>query len=404
MVLFKNIKLNLFLIANTLVLTLSCQPNIKTVNKSIIDTNQKVITGAENTSAYFPLLLDKKVALLVNHTSVIGKTHLLDTLRASGINITKVFAPEHGFRGEVADGEEIDHSIDAKTGIPIISLYGKNKKPTSEQLEGLDIVIYDIQDVGARFYTYISAMHYMMEACAENGIELIILDRPNPNGHYIDGPVLDLKYKSYVGMHPIPIVYGMTTGELAKMIVGEGWLKNSFTLKLTIIPLKNWNHTSKYELPVIPSPNLPNDQSIALYPSLCLFEGTKISVGRGTYEAYQIIGAPDSIYGDYNFTPKSISNMSKYPPYENELCFGLDLRNQKTEAKLNLNLLIDFYKKSSDKSAFFNAYFKKLAGNELLQTQIKQGLSAQEIILTWQYEIELFKSKRKKYLLYDDFY
>lgn len=403
MVLFKNIKLIFFIIANILVLTLSCQPDIKTVNKSINDTNQKVITGAENTDAYLPFLKNKKVGLLVNHTSIIGKTHLLDTLRASGINVTKVFAPEHGFRGEVSDGMEIDHTIDAKTGIPIISLYGKNKKPTSEQLEDLDIVIYDIQDVGARFYTYISAMHYMMEACAENDIKLLILDRPNPNGHYIDGPVLDINNKSYVGMHPIPIVYGMTIGELAQMIVGEKWLKKSASLKMNIISLKNWDHKTKYSLPVKPSPNLPNDQAIALYPSLCLFEGTNISVGRGTYEAFQIIGAPDSIFGKYEFTPKSIPNMSKYPPYENKLCFGLDLRNQKIEANLNLNLLIDFYSKSSDKSAFFNAYFKKLAGNELLQKQVEQGLSSKEITFTWQHEIELFKSKRKNYLLYDDF-
>jgi uncharacterized protein YbbC (DUF1343 family) len=400
MVLFKNIKLNLFLIANMLVLTLSCQPNMKTVK----DTNQKVITGAENTGAYLPFLIKKKVALLVNHTSIIGKTHLLDTLRASGINVTKVFAPEHGFRGDVSDGVEIDHSIDAKTGIPIISLYGKNKKPTSEQLKNLDIVIYDIQDVGARFYTYMSAMNYIMEACAENDIELIILDRPNPNGHYIDGPVLDLKFKSYVGMHPIPIVYGMTNGEMAQMIVGENWLKKSSTLNMRIIPLKNWNHKTKYSLPIKPSPNLPNDQAIALYPSLCLFEGTNISVGRGTYDAFQIIGAPDSIFGNYEFIPKSIPNMSKYPPYENDLCFGLDLRNHKSEAKLNLNLLINFYNRSNEKNIFFNDYFKKLAGNELLQKQIEQGLSAGDIKLTWQKELELFKAKRKQYLLYEDFY
>jgi uncharacterized protein YbbC (DUF1343 family) len=243
-----------------------------------------------------------------------------------------------------------------------------------------------------------------MEACAENDIELIILDRPNPNGHYIDGPVLDLKFKSYVGMHPIPIVYGMTNGEMAQMIVGENWLKKSSTLNMRIIPLKNWNHKTKYSLPIKPSPNLPNDQAIALYPSLCLFEGTNISVGRGTYDAFQIIGAPDSIFGNYEFTPKSIPNMSKYPPYENDLCFGLDLRNHKSEAKLNLNLLINFYNSSNEKRVFFNAYFKKLAGNELLQKQIEQGLSAGDIKLTWQKELELFKVKRKQYLLYEDFY
>jgi len=401
MIPFKIRKLNIFLLLYFFIF--SCQSLVKSKDCSDTIDKEKIITGADNLTAYLPLLIGKKVGVLVNHTSTIGDTHLVDTLLSSGISIVKIFSPEHGFRGDVSDGLKIENSKDVKTGISIISLYGKNKIPTDEHLSQLDIVIYDIQDVGARFYTYISAMHYMMEACANNNVQMLILDRPNPNGDYIDGPVLDLALKSYVGMHPIPIIYGMTSGELAQMMIGEKWFRNSGNLSLKIILIQNWNHGTKYDLPIKPSPNLPNAQAIALYPSLCLFEGTKVSVGRGTYEAFQVIGVPDSTHGRYTFTPVSIPNMSKYPLFENQKCYGLDLRNVVVKRALDLSYLIDSYKKYKDKSEFFNAYFKKLAGTALLQQQIESGMMEAEIKATWKVDLDTFKLMRKKYLLYRDF-
>lgn len=361
----------------------------------------QIKVGAENLQDYLSDLSGKNIALLVNQTSVINDTHLLDTLLALNVNVTKVFAPEHGFRGNKANGELVKNEKDVKTGIPIISLYGKNKKPTSENLEGLDIVIYDIQDVGSRFYTYISAMHYMMESCADENIQFIVLDRPNPNGHYVDGPVMDKKFTSYVGMHEIPIVYGMTSGEVAKMIVGEKWLNSTKVLDLKVVKNTNYNHDSPYSLAISPSPNLPNDKSIAWYPSLCLFEGTPVSIGRGTEFPFQIIGTPDSSANKFTFTPLSKPGYSKYPKFENKKCFGVDLRKTEAPDQIDLNYLIQFYNQSKNKSEFFNPFFVKLAGTDQLQNQIENGMTAEEIRKSWESDLKAFNQIRSKYLLYD---
>ncbi|RJE75017.1 exo-beta-N-acetylmuramidase NamZ domain-containing protein [Reichenbachiella sp. MSK19-1] len=366
------------------------------------EQSRPVITGAEQLHRYLSLLQGKKIGLLVNHTSYIGDTHLLDTLLSHGIQVQTIFAPEHGFRGDLANGETVSDGRDEKTGLPVISLYGKNKKPSKDHLADLDLVIYDIQDVGARFYTYISSMHYMMEACADSGLEFLILDRPNPNGHYVDGPVLDMDYQSFVGMLPIPIVYGMTAGELAQMIVGEAWLETASDLKLTIIPIENWDHQQVYPLPIAPSPNLPNDQSINLYPSLCLFEGTKISVGRGTHFPFQVIGYPgdSSLLGNFSFRPVSMPGYSKHPKHEKKTCYGTDLRSTKPLSAINLEYIIELYHKTPEE--FFNSFFNKLAGNSRLQEQILNGRSAQEIKDSWEPKLGNFKKDRKKYLLYQD--
>ncbi|MFY0627361.1 MAG: DUF1343 domain-containing protein [Reichenbachiella sp.] len=385
-----------FLIFNLIQITLFV-PSCTNAQESIAE----VKVGAENLNEYIPLLDGKNIALLVNHTSTVDGVHLLDTLLSLGVNVVKIFAPEHGFRGNKSNGAMIDHEKDSKSGLPIISLYGKNKKPTKDQLTGVDIVLYDIQDVGARFYTYISAMHYMMDACADIGKQLIILDRPNPNGHFIDGPILKLENQSYVGMHPIPIVYGLTSGELAQMIVGESWLTSEEPLQLMVIKNKNWNHSTSYSLPITPSPNLPNKQSIDLYPSLCLFEGTVVSVGRGTNYPFQVIGVPDSTFGDFSFTPKSLPGISKYPKFENETCYGKDLRNIEALNKIDLNYLINFYNSYPNKEEFFNTFFTKLAGTKTLRIQIEKGFTASEIRESWQSELLTFKEKRAKYLLYD---
>lgn len=359
-----------------------------------------ITTGAEQMEQYLPSLKGKSVALLINHTSLVGKTHLLDTLLASNVDVVKIFAPEHGFRGDLANGEQVADDLDSKTGLPLISLYGKNKKPSKAQLADIDIVIYDIQDVGARFYTYISSMHYMMEACAEYGISFMLLDRPNPNAHYIDGPVLDTARASFVGMHPIPIVYGMTTGELAQMVKGEKWINQSESLDLNVVRLKNWTRDSSYRLPIAPSPNLPNAQSIALYPSLCLFEGTNVSMGRGTKFPFQTVGYPDMDFGDFQFTPVSIPGVSKYPPHKNKVCYGYDLRTITPTNRIDLFYLIDFYKKSKNKDEYFNAFFTNLAGTKSLREQIESGWSEEKIRASWQSELDQFKQIRKKYLIY----
>ncbi|MBX2955053.1 MAG: DUF1343 domain-containing protein [Cyclobacteriaceae bacterium] len=347
-----------------------------------------------------PKLTSKKVGIVVNHTSLVGKTHLTDTLLKRNVDLIKIYAPEHGFRGTADAGEEIKDGVDSKTKLPVISLYGNNKKPTTAQLAGVDVVIFDIQDVGARFYTYISTLHYVMEACAENNKKLIVLDRPNPNGHYVDGPILEKEFKSFVGMHPIPIVHGMTIGELARMINGEGWLEGGKTCDLEVVPVKNWKHADPFSLPVKPSPNLPNDQAIALYPSICFFEGTVISLGRGTQMPFQIIGHPDLKNMPFQFTPVSIDGMSKNPPLENKLCYGLDLREAKVKPQLDLSYLISFYRAFPDKDKFFISYFEKLAGTAKLREQIQQGLDEAQIRESWRVDLEKFKELRKKYLLY----
>ena len=368
-----------------------------------------IITGATQFKEYLPLLKGKKIALVVNQTSMIGTTHLIDTLiainnnKSLGITIEKVFAPEHGFRGQADAGEKVSNGIDSATGLSIISLYGKNKKPTVEQLKGLNWVIFDIQDVGTRFYTYISTMHYVMEACAENSVKFMVLDRPNPNGMYIDGPVLDTMQQSFVGVHPIPIVHALTVGELAKMINGENWLKADKHCDLTVIPIKNYDHSKIYSLPVKPSPNLPNDLSIALYPSLCLFEGTDISVGRGTYAPFQQIGHPDFQSNNaYSFKPVSIDGMSKYPKHQDKTCFGIDFSNEPISYGFSLDYLIKYYHKYEVKEKYFNNFFKKLAGTDLLEQQIKDGLTEEQIRVSWEEDLHTYKQMRKQYLLYED--
>lgn len=380
-----------------LLLLMACKPADKTSNASI--QADSVQTGAMQTDQYFPLLSGKKVGLTVNHSSIVGAKHLTDTLLRVGIDVRKVFTPEHGFTGAASDGETVTYGKSEKP-YELISLYGNNKKPTAEQLAGLDIMVFDIQDVGTRFYTYISTMHYVMQACAEENIPMLILDRPNPNGSYVDGPILEPTHQSFVGMHPIPIVHGMTIGELAQMINGEGWLETQNAVQLTVIPVTNWNRTDVYSLPVKPSPNLPNDLSIALYPSLCLFEGTIMSVGRGTDHAFQQIGHPEFPDGAYSFTPSSREG-SKHPPYEDLACYGLSWIGTKPNYKLSLQPLIDAYKKMN-REDFFNDYFVKLAGTNKLQTQIEAGMSEKEIKETWRESLDNFKEVRSKYLIYSD--
>ena len=359
-----------------------------------------VVLGADQMDILLLKLRNQNVALVVNHTSLVGDTHLTDTLMSSGITIKKVFAPEHGFRGAAADGEKINDGIDSKTGLPIISLYGANRKPTRQQLEDVDLVIFDIQDVGTRFYTYISTMHYVMEACAEQGKKMIILDRPNPNGSYIDGPIRVPELKSFVGMHPIPIVHGLTVGELAGMINGEGWLENKVKCDVEVIRLKNWTHDDFYSLPVKPSPNLPNDQAVRLYPSLCLFEGTVISVGRGTQTPFLIIGNPEFKDMPFSFTPRPIAGMSNEPPHEGQTCYGLDLSNVNVEPRITLKYLLDFYQKYPDKDKFFIGSFDRLAGTPELKEQIRKGMSEEQIKASWKEGLEAYARIRDKYLLY----
>ena len=403
---FKNTYLFLFLVLNFQLI--SCAQKLKSIEKNTTDASAVIKTGAESTSLYLNLLKGKNIAVVANQTSVIEKiaaanekrvfTHLVDSLLSLKIKIKKVFAPEHGFRGKADAGEIIKDGFDRKTGLPIISLYGKNKKPSAAQLKGIDVVVFDIQDVGARFYTYISSLHYVMEACAEMGIPLIILDRPNPNGHYIDGPVLELEHRSFVGMHKVPVVYGMTIGEYGKMINGEKWLHNNIKCDLTIIPLKNYEHQIAYSLPIKPSPNLPNDKSIQLYPSLCFFEGTNVSAGRGTEMQFQIYGSPFLDKNAFSFTPQT-NEGAKYPKYKNKICFGEDLRTTENFNALDLSFIIKAYKQNSSKE-FFNNFFTKLAGTEKLQGQIEQGVSQKEIQMSWKNGIERFKKVRSKYLIY----
>tara|TARA_B100000902_G_scaffold129800_1_gene128850 strand:+ start:9148 stop:10290 length:1143 start_codon:yes stop_codon:yes gene_type:complete len=357
---------------------------------------ESIKCGAERTNEYLPLIKNKRVAIIGNQTSRIGKTHLVDSLISFGINITKVFSPEHGFRGSEDAGAIISDDIDPKTGLTIVSLYGTNKKPNKNQLKEVDILIFDIQDVGARFYTYISTLHYVMEAAAENNIEIIILDRPNPNGHYIDGPIREAGYESFVGMHPIPIVHGMTIGEYAKMINGEKWISKKCNLR--IIRMENYSHKSKYNLPIRPSPNLPNQKSINLYPSLCLFEGTIMSVGRGTDFPFQHFGAP-FLKSSYEFTPTSRKG-SISPKYQDLICYGNDLRNISFLKTIRLDWIINAYNLCPEKDKFFNSFFDKLAGNSSLREQIISGKNEKEIKEKWNKDLNQFKLVREKYLIY----
>lgn len=386
----------------TLVLLLSIAINSKTYAQSAA-----VQPGAWNTAAYFNLLKNKKIAIVANQTSTIGKVHLVDSLKNAGMQILKVFAPEHGFRGEAANGEKVASTIDKKTGLALVSLYGTKVKPSATDLLGVDVVVFDIQDVGVRFYTYLSTLHYVMQACVENKKKLIVLDRPNPNANYVDGPILEKGMESMVGLHPIPLVHGMTLGELAKMINGEKWLKLKDTCMLTIIEVSNWNRSIFYELPIAPSPNLPTSAAIIAYPTLGLFEGTEMSMGRGTEKPFECFGAPWFKDGNYEFIPKNIPGKATNPPFLNQTCRGVLISDfSKNYLSTNKHIYIDWlvmlYKECPDTSKFFNSFFNKLAGTPKLMQQIKSGKTAEEIKKSWEPGVTLFLEKRKRYLLYTD--
>ncbi|MEM9886875.1 MAG: DUF1343 domain-containing protein [Bacteroidota bacterium] len=383
--------------------TINCGTARVAYSKKFFDT-EKITTGAAQLQQYLPMLRNKSVALLVNQTSMIGNTHLVDSLHQLGINIKAILAPEHGFRGEADAGAKITDGKDAKTGIPILSIYGKKKKPSKEDLADIDIVVFDIQDVGARFYTYISSMHYVMEACAENDVAFMVLDRPNPNGHYIDGPVLKKGFSSFVGLHPVPVVHGMTVGEYAQMINGEGWLAGGKKCKLDVVLCKNYDHKKFYELPIKPSPNLPNIRSVYLYPSLCFFEGTSVSVGRGTSTQFQVYGHPAYPFGNHEFKPMPMPG-AKYPLHEDQLCKGYSLvdapiRQLQRKKQLDLSHLIGFYHNFPDKNDFFNKFFTNLAGTDQLRQQIESGKSEAEIRASWAEDLKTYGNMRKAYLLY----
>jgi uncharacterized protein YbbC (DUF1343 family) len=402
------------LIALGIVVLLACTKK-QGANKYTVSTNQQtqIITGADQISEYLPLLKGKRVAMLVNQTSIIGKKASVDSLLSLGVNIVKVFGPEHGFRGNASAGAKVNNEVDQKTGIPIISLYGKIKRPTQEHLADVDVMIFDIQDVGARFFTYINTLAYLMESCAENGKELIILDRPNPNGYLVDGPILEKSLYSGIGMFQIPIAHGLTIGEFAQMINGEGWLPNKQQCKIRVIKIANYNHDMSYALPVFPSPNLNSQQSILLYPSTCMFEGTILSQGRGTYIPFTVLGAP-ALKGkyDFSFKPVSIQGMSETPLHQNEDCFGLDLRKYDTNMlrknrQMNLSWMMELYKAYPIKDKFFDKTqskqmgdINKLAGTEKFKQQIMDGVSEAEIRKSWEPGLSDFKVLRKKYLIY----
>jgi uncharacterized protein YbbC (DUF1343 family) len=365
----------------------------------------QIMPGAYHTDQYLRLLKGKHVALVVNHTSVIGKTHLADSLLALGIQVKRIFAPEHGFRGTADAGAHIDNEVDSKTGLPLVSLYGKHKKPTPEDLKGIDVVIFDIQDVGARFYTFSSTLLYVQEACAENKVKLLVFDRPNPNGHYVDGPVLDpSRFASFVGLTAIPVVHGLTMGEYAKMLNGEGWLANRVICDLQVIPVSNYTHKSTYQVPIAPSPNLPNDQSIGLYPSICLLEPTIVSVGRGTQTQFQVVGTPNSAAGSYTFTPVPTPGAMD-PPLKGQLCYGLDLRSVDTRSLgFSLRFLMEMFTKTGGKESFFTSpsFFDKLAGTDGIRLGLLAGKSETEIRASWEPALRTYKEMRKRYLIYQD--
>jgi uncharacterized protein YbbC (DUF1343 family) len=378
-------------------------------NSSSISTdNETVIVGAARTEVYLPMLKDKRVGLVVNQTSVIDSVHLVDLLLANNVDIRAIYAPEHGYKGNVERGVNIDHSSDSVTGIPVYSIYGSTRKPTPEFLSDVDVVIFDIQDVGCRFYTVFGTMHYVMEACAENGKEVIIMDRPNPLGYYVDGSVLKPGFKSFVGMHEVPVVHGLTAGEYANMINGEGWLKDSIKCSIKIIGLENYTHATKYQLPIAPSPNLPDMKSVYLYPTVCYFEGTEVNEGRGTYIPFQQFGAPYFTPQDHSYVPVSIPVLSLRPRFEGQTCYGYDLSGtelaelQKIE-RVKLNYLIEFYQKSGLGDSFFTSFFENLAGSDTLRKQIIAGQTEEQIRNSWEPDLSRFKEMRKKYLLYEEF-
>ena len=411
------------LIVLTLTSVAGCQSSGTTTTETpevTAEPDLPILPAAYQLEEYLPLLQGQRVTLVVNQTSLIGTTHLVDSLLARDVNITQIFAPEHGFRGEAANGELVQNATDVKTGLPIISLYGKNRKPTSEQLSDVDVVVFDIQDVGARFYTYISTMHYIMEACAEQNKKMVILDRPNPNGFYVGGPVRSPNQQSFLGMHPIPIAHGLTVGELARMINGEGWLTDSLQCSVDIIPVKNYTHSDRYALPVRPSPNLPNDQAINLYPSICLFEATNISLGRGTDFPFQVLGNPSKalIEGVIStnptldtttFTPEDIPGVAFDTKHRGQLCYAIDLRNTPPLEKFTLKYVLDFYQQAlavgMTSKEFFDrpSAFARLAGTKELQQQIEDGLDEEAIKESWEPALSQYKAIRKKYLLYEDY-
>lgn len=391
-------KTNLFLFLSTwfLIQMVSAQPSLTRFDS--------IITGDQQMEIFLPLLKNKNVAVVANHTSMINGTNLVDSLLHAGISVSRIFSPEHGFRGNRDAGAKIKNGMDPETGLPVISLYGKHRKPDSSDLKNVDIVVFDLQDVGVRFYTYISTLSLVMEACAEQNIPIVVLDRPNPNGFYVDGPLLQKGYESFVGLHPIPVVYGMTIGEYARMVNGEKWLKNGLQCKLTVIPLKKYNHNMLVKLPVKPSPNLPDWQAVYLYPSLCFFEGTVVSVGRGTSKPFQIYGHPQ-MKGSFSFVPVSTPGASLHPKFENKQCKGFDLSNYANNvdhkpAQIHLKWLITAYKQIGKKTTFFNHYFNTLAGTDMLQKQIEAGKSEKQIRQSWQNDLKKFLLIRKKYLLY----
>ena len=365
----------------------------------------RVVVGAEQMASYLPQLKGKRVGLVINQTSRVGATFLVDTLRARGVNVTAIFAPEHGFRGEEADGATIKDGRDARSGVAVRSVYGKTKKPTPEMLADVDVLVFDIQDVGARFYTFISTLHYVMEAAAEQNKTVLVLDRPNPNGDLVDGPILEPAHKSFVGMDPLPIAHGLTVGELATMLNGEKWLAGGRKCRLTVVPLaKGYTHATAYHLPVRPSPNLPTDHAVALYPSICLFEGTNISVGRGTATPFEVIGGPTQpATRPYSFTPQPNAG-SPSPPLKGQPCYGLNLADAATRdsGRLVLKYLLDFYRQSTDKAHFFGKYFEELSGTNALRQQIIAGKTEAEIRASWEPGLGKFKTLRKKYLLYPE--
>lgn len=366
-----------------------------------------ILPGIYQTDRYISLLQNKNVAVVANHASYIDNTHLIDTLFSLGVKIEKIFAPEHGFMGTADAGEDVEDSSTEKRKIEIISLYGNNFKPKPEDLQGVDIVVFDLQDVGVRFYTYISTLHYVMEACAEQNIPLIVLDRPNPNAHYIDGPIREKRYQGMVAMHPVPIVYGLTIGEYAQMINGEGWLKDSIHCSLTVVPNKNYTHATYYKLPVSPSPNLPDMETVLIYPSMCLFEGTVMSEGRGTLSPFRVIGHPDFPDTAFSFQPKAIKGMSMYPKFKDVKCYGYDFRDISIDSLFNRNQIdletfLDAYKKMNVGEAFFILYFENLIGTKNLRRDILEGKTAEEIRQSWKEGIEGYKKIRANYLIYPD--
>lgn len=402
---FKSTFLLLFILFSTC--AQKQEREILTKSSTSTPIQKGIVVGANEVDTYLPYLKNKKIAVVANQTSVIfnkdKNTHLVDSLISMNMDIKKVFAPEHGFRGKADAGELVRDGLDTKTGLPLISLYGKNKKPTTKQLKGIDLVVFDIQDVGVRFYTYIATLQLVMEACAENNIPIIVLDRPNPNAHYIDGPTMETAHTGFLGMNKIPLVYGMTIGEYAKMINGEGWLEKNSKADLTVIPLKNWNHTSLYSLPIRPSPNLPNDTSINLYPSLGLFEGTTVNAGRGTEFQFQRYGASflDSTVLKFHYKPQPNFG-SKYPKEKGKLCFGEDLSQARHMKSVSLEWILKAYRNSKNQKSFFKTEsFTKHAGTKNLQKQIESGHSESEIKGTWKNDIDIFKRVRKKYLIYD---